>query len=422
MENRIYCCIDLKSFFASVECVERNFDPFKTNLVVADPDRSKGTICLAISPAMKALGIKNRCRIYEIPKSVEYVIAKPRMKLYMQKSAEIYSIYLRYISPDDIHVYSIDECFIELTDYIKIYNKTAKGIAKMLIDAVFEQTGIRATVGIGTNLFLTKVALDITAKHAADFMGFLDEEEFKKQIWHHRPMTDIWGIGRGIQNRLNRLGIYDLYDLSVADEKILYKEFGVNAEILIDHSKGIEPCTMADIKNYKSNSRSLSNSQILFSDYSVEDAYTVLKEMVDALCLELVEKELVTDCIFLAIGYADGAIPSTGGNVTIKEYTSSFSKLMECFKNFYFKTVRKNCGIRKITIGFDNLLDEKYKTYTLFTDLDEEKKEQSLQKTVLEIKDKFGKNAILKGNSFRSGATARERNRMIGGHNSGENE
>lgn len=422
MENKMYCCIDLKSFYASVECVERGLDPFKANLVVADPSRNDGTICLAISPAMKALGVKNRCRLYEIPKNINYVIAKPRMRLYMERSAEIYETYLKYISPEDVLVYSIDECFFDLTDYVKLYNKTATGVAKMLIDEVFKKTGICATVGIGTNMFLAKVALDITAKHSPDFMGFLDEEEFKKTIWHHRPITDIWNVGRGIANRLSHYGIFDLYGVAHCDEKLLYKEFGVNAELLIDHAHGIEPCTIADVHSYKAKTASLSNSQILFNDYDKESAFTVIKEMVDAQTLELVEKGLVTNSISLYIGYSKNVIKPTGGTMKLNGYTSSYKKLISVFKNYFEKTVNSNYPIRKITIGLNNVVDKINMTYDLFTDVKAEEKERSLQKTVLDIKDKFGKNSILKGTSFEEKATARERNKMIGGHNSGEDE
>lgn len=422
MENKVYCCIDLKSFYASVECVERGLDPFKANLVVADPERSEGTICLAVSPAMKTLGVKNRCRIYEIPKNIQYIIAKPRMRLYMEKSAEIYAEYLKYVSPDDILVYSIDECFFDLTDYVKLYNKTATGVAKMLIDAVYKKTGIRATVGIGTNMFLAKVALDITAKHSPDFMGYLDEEEFKKSIWHHRPITDVWNIGKGIANRLARLGIFDLYGVAHCNEKILYKEFGVNAELLIDHSRGIEPCTIKDVHEYKTKTASLSNSQILFSDYDKKSAFTVVKEMVDALVLELVEKGLVTNSVSLYIGYSKNVTKPTGGTKKISVFTSSYKKLIKIFEDYYEKTVNPTLPIRKITVGLNNVVDEIYTTYDLFTDYAAEKKEKSLQKTLIDIKDKFGKNSILKGVSYEKSATARERNKMIGGHSSGENE
>ncbi len=422
MEDKVYCCIDLKSFYASVECVERGLDPFKANLIVADPERSEGTICLAVSPAMKALGVKNRCRLYEIPKNIEYIIAKPRMRLYMERSADIYAVYLKYISPDDILVYSIDECFFDLTDYVKLYNKTATGVAKMLIDEVYKKTGICATVGIGTNMFLAKVALDITAKHSPDFMGYLDQEEFRKSIWHHRPITDIWNIGRGIATRLAHLGIFDLHGVAQANEKVLYKEFGVNAELLIDHAKGIEPCTISDVHAYKSKSASLSNSQILFSDYDKESAFTVIKEMVDAQVLELVEKGLVTNSISLYIGYSKNVVKPTGGTMKLSFFTSSYKKLIKIFEDYYEKTVHPNMPIRKITVGLNNVVDEIYMTYDLFTDVDAENKEHTLQKTVIGIKDRFGKNAILKGVSFQKNATARERNKMIGGHNSGEDE
>ena len=231
--EKVYLCIDLKCFCASVECVARGLDPFETDLVVADPSRGNGAICLAISPSLKAKGVKNRCRIFEIPKNIDYITALPRMKLYIKYSADIYGIYLKYVSAEDIVVYSIDECFLDVTSYLKMYKLTAKELAKKIIDDVYDTLNICATVGIGTNLFLAKVALDITAKHTSDHMGYLDEEEFKKQIWHHKPITDIWNIGRGIAKRLEKYNCYDLYDVAHMDEKVLYKEFGVNAEFLI---------------------------------------------------------------------------------------------------------------------------------------------------------------------------------------------
>ena len=302
--EKYYLCIDLKSFFASVECAERGLDPFTTNLVVADEKRGRGAICLAASPGIRARGVKNRGRIFEIPKDIDYIIAKPRMNLYIEYSANIYEIYLKFISKDDIHIYSIDECFFDITNYLELYNKTPKEMAQMLIDAVYEETGICATAGVGTNLFLAKVALDVTAKHVDDHIGCLDEEEFKRTLWHHRPMTDIWNFGRGIAKRLEKYGVYDLYDIAHFDEKILYKEFGVNAEFIIDHAKGVEPCTIAEIKNFKAKSNSLSNSQILFNDYNFDDALLAVKEMVDLMALELVDKNLVTDSISLTVGYS----------------------------------------------------------------------------------------------------------------------
>lgn len=415
--DKYYLCIDLKSFYASVESVERGMDPFKTNLVVADPSRGKGAICLAITPALKELGIKNRCRLFQIPENVEYITAMPRMKLYMEYSAHIYSVYLRYISKDDIHVYSIDECFFDISTYLELYNKSPKELAQMIIDAVYEETGICASAGIGTNMFLAKVALDITAKHVDDHIGYLDEEEFKRTLWHHRPMTDIWNFGRGIEKRLEKYGVYDLYDIAHFDEKILYKEFGVNAEFIIDHAKGIEPCTIADIKNFKAKSNSLSNSQILFDDYNFEDALLAVKEMVDLMALELVDKNLVTDCISLTIGYSKEVTKSTGGTMKLGEYTDSRKKLMEYFVDYYKKTTKKNFPIRKITIGMGHLIEQEYISFDMFTDAADSEKERKKQEAIISIRKKFGKNAILSGMNLHEKATTKSRNKLIGGHN-----
>lgn len=422
MKDRIYCCIDLKSFFASVECVDRGLDPFKTNLVVADPSRSEKSICLAVTPAMKDLGVKNRCRVYEIPKNIKYIVAKPRMKLYMKKSAEVYSVFLQFISSEDIHVYSIDEVFIDLTDYIKIYNKTAQQLAKMLIDRVFTVTGLSAAVGIGHNLFLAKIALDITAKNSPDFMGVLDIEQFKRTIWHHRPITDIWNIGHGTAKRLAEYGIFDLYGITKSSEKLLYRLFGINAELLIDHANGIEPCTIKDIQNYKTKHRSLSNSQILFCDYNYMDAFTIMKEMVDNLVLELVEKKLVTDGIILHIGYSNREQGSSGGTMSIGGYTDSEKRLLEYFTEYYFKVVDKEKPIRKITVGLNNVVYEEYAMFDLFSDTKKQVKEKDLLKAVVDIKKRYGKNSLLKGISYTEKATGRERNKMVGGHAGGEDE
>lgn len=417
VENKAYLCIDLKSFFASVECVERGLDPFTTNLVVADPSRGRGAICLAITPAMKALGIKNRCRIFEIPKGVEYITALPHMKRYMEVSADIYSVYLRYISPDDIHVYSIDECFIDVTQYLKMYRRTPKEMAVMLINAVFEKTGISAAAGIGTNLFLAKVALDITAKHAPDRIGYLDEEEFRRTIQTHQPITDIWNVGRGTAKRLEKYGVFDLKGVTELPPKLLYKEFGVNAEHLINHANGIEHCTIGEIKNYKPKSNSLSHSQILFEDYCYNDTLLVLKEMVDKQVLELVEKRLVTDSISLYIGYSKDVARATGGTRKIGEFTNSYKKLIGHFESLYRETTLRGFPIRKISIGLNNLQDDSMASITLFTDIEAEEKEKNLQEAIISLKHKFGKNAVLKGISYTEKGTARIRNKLIGGHN-----
>ena len=417
MENKIYLCIDLKCFFASVECVERHLDPFSVNLVVADSARGNGTICLAISPRMKELGVNNRCRMFEIPKNIQYIVAKPRMKKYIEYSANIYSIYLKYVSEEDILVYSIDECFLDITSYLKMYKLDYFQLTKKIIDDIYETTGICATAGIGTNLFLAKVALDITAKHVPEHIGFLNEEKFKEQIWHHRPITDIWNVGHGIAARLAKHGCFDLYDVSCLDEKILYKEFGVNAEFLIDHSKGIEPCTIKEVHNYHSKSNSLSNSQVLFEDYDFDSALIVLKEMVDINVLDLVDKHLVTNSISLGVGYSKDACKPVGVSMKLDEYTNSYKLLNKYFVELFQKSVIRNYPIRRIGIGFNNVIDESYRTINLFTDIEEEQKEHKVQEVIIDIKKKYGKNAILKGMNLQEKATARVRNKLIGGHN-----
>lgn len=417
MDDRMYVCIDLKSFYASCECVERGLDSMTTDLVVADPARGNGAICLAVSPSLKSKGVKNRCRLYEIPSGMKYIIAVPRMKLYMEYSAKIYSVYLKYISKDDIHVYSIDECFIDITDYMKIYGLSAKEMAMMLMDKVLKETGIYATAGIGTNLFLAKVALDITAKHSKDRLGYLDKKIFKDKIWHHRPITDIWNVGRGIAARLESHGVYDLAGVALMSEKTLFKEFGVNAEYLIDHANGEESCTIKDIHNYKSKSSSISNGQILFEDYNFNDAKIVLREMVDMLSLDLVDNNLFTNSISLYVGYSKDVIRPSGGTKKLSEYTNSSKKLVQYFLDYFDSTVKKGYPIRKINIGFNNLSENTGFTIDIMGESEEERREKDLQKTVIAIKKKFGKNAILKGTSLEEKATGQMRNKLIGGHN-----
>lgn len=417
MNNKIYLCIDLKSFYASVECVERGLDPFKINLVVADPTRGGGAITLAATPAIKKLGVPSRGRIYEIPKNIEYITAPPRMTLYMQYSATIYSIFLKYISSEDIHVYSIDESFLDITSYMSLYNTTPKQLAKMILDEIYDQTGITATVGIGTNLFLAKVALDITAKHAKDCMGYLDEYLFKQLIWHHQPITDIWMIGPGTANRLEMLGIKDLYDVAHYNEKILYKLFGINAEYLIDHAWGREPTEISDIKAYRPSSNSISNSQILFEDYNYKDAYLIMKEMVESNVLQLTEKHLVTNHISLYIGYSKNCIKPSRGSRKITNTTNSYRILLEEFKLLYKKIINPNYPIRQIGISFGNVKDEIYEQFDLFADLENIEKEKRVQEALVHIRNKYGKNAVLKGMNFYEKATQRKRNGLVGGHN-----
>lgn len=415
--DRIYICIDLKSFYASVECVERGLDPFTTNLVVADPSRGNGALCLAVSPNMKRLGVKNRCRIFDIPKGIDYITALPKMKHYIEVSSNIYAVYLKYISPKDIHVYSIDECFIDLTTYLNLYHKTAKEIAQMLIDDVMRTTGIPATCGIGTNLFLAKIALDIMAKKAPDFIGYLDIDEFKKSIWHHEPITDIWNIGPGIAKRLTKYGAYNLYDVTKIDEKKLYKEFGVNAEFLIDHAWGREPCTIEEIQNYKSKAHSISNSQILFEDYNYQDAYLIMKEMIELNVLELVDKHLVTNSIYIGVGYSKNTINPTGGSMKLSGYTNSYKELNEYCLSLFEKTTDRCNPIRRIGIGFGNVISDEYQSINLFTDVKSLESEKKVQEAILSIKHKYGKNAVFKGMNLEEKATTLKRNKLIGGHN-----
>lgn len=421
-KKRTYMCIDLKSFYASVECLERGLDPLTTNLVVADPERSEKTICLAVSPSLKALGIPGRCRVFEIPKGLEYIMAPPRMQLYIDYSAEIYGVYLKYISKEDIHVYSIDEVFMDVTDYLGMYQMTAKELALTIMGDVLKTTGVTATCGIGTNLYLAKIALDITAKNSKDKIGILDEETYKKTLWNHRPLTDFWRLGKGIAKHLESIGIMTMEDIARADEDILYNMFGIDAELLIDHAWGREPTLMEDIKVYKPKSNSISSGQVLPHDYNFEDGKLIVKEMADLLSLELVDKGLVTDSITLHVGYSNrlGSKPAHG-TTRMTVTTSSSRQIMNYTQKLYERIVDKHKPIRRMNVTFNNVVDEAYMQYDLFTSPEELEKELSIQKAILDIKEKFGKNAILKGMNLEKGATTIERNKQIGGHKSGEN-
>lgn len=414
--ERIYLCIDLKSFYASVECVERGLDPFSINLVVADPTRH-GAITLAATPAIKKLGVPSRGRIYEIDSSIDYIIAPPRMALYMQYAAKIYGILLKFISSEDIYVYSIDESFLDITSYLKLYQKSPKEIAKMMIDQIVEETGITATAGIGTNLFLAKVALDICAKHASDFMGYLDEDIFRQTLWHHKPLTDIWMIGPGTTKHLARLGLYDLYDVAHYPEGLLYKEFGVNAATLIDHAWGKEETTIPDIKAYQPKQNSISNSQILFEDYTYEDAFLIMEEMVETNVLVLTEKKVVTNQIALFVGYSKDCAKPTRASTKITNTTNLYSILLKEFSLLYQRSVRKNVPIRQIAISFLHIQSQEKEMYDLFTSFQRVEKEKRIQNTLVQIKNKYGKNAILKGMNVCDKSMAKVRNTLIGGHN-----
>ena len=424
MKQKTYICIDLKSFYASVECTERGLDPMTTRLVVADPERTDKTICLAVSPALKALGVKNRCRVFEIPKNIDYIMAPPRMKLYIEYAAEIYSIYLSYIAKEDIHVYSIDEVFMDVTDYLSLYGMTAKELGIKLMNEVESRLGIRATCGIGTNLYLTKIALDITAKHSPDFIGYLNEELYKKTLWNHKPLTDFWRIGAGTAKRLESLGIYTMGELAAANEELLYRKFGIDAELLIDHSHGIEPTTIADIKAYKSKTNCLTSGQVLMCDYSHEDGKIIVKEMMDSLCLEMVDKELETKSVTLTVGYSNKLKKASAhGTISVSTPTNADKVWIEKVTELYEKIVDPVCDIRRINICCNNVIKEGSEAHqlSLFEEKNEElEKNKTLQKAIIEIKKNFGKNAVFKGIDLEKNATALERNRQIGGHKTGE--
>lgn len=420
MKERTYLCIDLKSFYASVECVERGLDPMTTRLVVADLTRSKQTICLAVTPAMKALGVPNRCRVYEIPQGIDYITAVPRMQLYIDYAAEIYGIYLKYISKDDIHVYSIDEAFMDVSDYLTLYDMSAKDLGKTILNEIHDRLGIRAACGIGTNLYLTKVALDITAKHAEDFIGELNEESYRETLWRHRPLTDFWRIGKGITKRLERVGIFTMYDIAHTQEDFLYRLFGVDAELLIDHAWGRETVTIADIKAYRPRAKCLSSGQVLPRSYDFESGKLIIKEMTDLLCLELVEKKLVTKSVTLHIGY-DYSLNMTPahGTAALSEETSADLIIIPAVEALYERIADPALSIRRVNLTFNNVTPENYRQYNFFTDGESLEKNRRMQKAVLDIKNKYGKNAIIKGMDLEEHATTRERNTQIGGHRSG---
>ena len=418
--QKSFICIDLKSFYASVECVERGLDPFKTNLVVADPTRSQSTICLAITPAMKKLGVKNRCRIHEIPAGIEYITAMPRMQLYIDYSARIYSIYLRYVSKEDIHVYSIDECFMDVTNYLSLYHMTEKEMAVELMDAVMKEIGITATAGIGTNLYLAKVAMDIVAKHVEDHIGILNEISYRQQLWDHRPLSDFWRIGSRTEKKLAGYGIHTMGDIaytSVTSEEWLYKMFGIDAELLIDHAWGLESCDIHDIKNYHTEEHSLSNGQVLMRNYSFEEAAVVVREMTDVLVLDLVSKGLITGSVTLWIAYDHRyERPSSHGTVRLTSLTNSSSTIMDEVDKLYQKITDRHTGIRRIEICANRVMPEGYLQYDLFTDPATVEKEKNLQQAILDVKKRYGKNAIMRGANLLDCSTYRERNNQIGGH------
>ena len=505
-DNRVYIAIDLKSFYASVECIERGLDPMTTNLVVADASRTEKTICLAVSPSLKTYGIPGRPRLFEVVEKVKvmnaerkkhspsqellgesydanelrdssvgisYITAPPRMALYMEYSTRIYDVYLKYIAPEDIHVYSIDEVFMDVTSYLRTYGMTPHDLARTMIKDVLRTTGITATAGIGTNMYLCKIAMDIVAKHIpADEDGVriaeLDEMKYRQQLWTHRPLTDFWRVGKGYAKKLEQQGLFTMGDIARCsigkptdyyNEELLYKMFGVNAELLIDHAWGWEPCTISEIKEYKPESKSIGAGQVLNCAYTSDKARVVTMEMADQLALDLVDRGLVTDQIVLTVGYDVDNLNNPDicskyrGEITIDRYgrgipkhahgtenldrkTSSSHLIIHAVTELYDRIVDKKLLIRRINISANNVISEcdvkehhnnTFEQMDLFTDytveeknheLEEEamKKERRIQEVMLSIKKRYGKNAVLKGLNYEEGATARDRNEMIGGH------
>ena len=460
MSSRTYAAIDLKSFFASVECILRGLDPLKAKLVVADESRTEKTICLAVTPALKAYGIPGRARLFEVNQKVrdvqrrtgekiEFIIAKPQMAKYVEYSTKVYNVYLKYVSAEDIHAYSIDECFLDLTRYLKLYKKSARELVKTIIQDVFTTTGITATGGIGTNLYLCKIAMDVMAKHVeADTDGVriaeLDEMSYRKQLWSHRPLTSFWQVGRGIAERLEtcRLnggrGIYTMGDIarvSVKNPEALYKLFGVNAELLIDHAWGYEPCTIADIKKAKPRSQSTGEGQVLQDPYPFDKARIVVREMVDTVSMTLIAHDLVTNAMVLTVGYdrenvdkgiyrGETVVDVYGrtlpkpahGTANIGYYTSSQSVMADAVMKLFDRIVDPKLTVRRLNLVAANIVDASHEQYDLFTDVQKQEREKKRLKAELLIKKRFGKNAIVKGMDLQEGATTIERNGQIGGH------
>ena len=392
-----------------------------TDLVVADPERGDKTICLAVSPSLKKKGVKNRCRVFEIPSHIHYIKAPPRMQKYIDYAASIYGIYLRYFSFEDVYVYSIDEAFLDVTGYLARYNKTPKEMAVFLMDRITDEVGVRATAGIGTNLYLCKIALDINAKHAPDFIGVLDEESYREKLWDHKPLSDFWRIGRGIEARLARFGIFTMRQIAHAPEDLLYKEFGIDAELLIDHAWGRESVTMRDIQAYKPKNNSICSGQVLFKDYPFDEALVVVKEMGDDIALQLSRKKKKAAGITLGVGMAG----RSGGGGRHMSYsfpspTQNDLAFRDIAARLFVSMVGKDEYVRRFMISLSGIVDDNDPVQLdLFLDNEESKKRESIQKAILSIKDTYGKNAILKGMDYEEGATQRERNVQIGGHKSG---
>ena len=434
--QRTYIAIDLKSFYASVECVARGLDPLKAKLVVADATRTDKTVCLAVSPALKALGVGGRDRLFQVLKKAprgSFIIAPPRMQKYIEVSSAIFAIYARYVAPEDIHVYSIDEAFLDVTSYLNTYEMSAHQLARTIVKDVLGHTGITATVGIGENLYLAKVAMDIVAKHLpGDSDGVriaeLNEFSYREKLWTHTPLTDFWRIGHGYAKRLQDLGIHNMGELarySLTGYEKLYRVFGVNAELLIDHAWGYEPTTISDIKHYHAKNHCLCSGQVLHRAYSKTEAYTIITEMADGLALELTEKHLLTDQIILDIG-AQLHNSHLHGSFNLSDFTSSSTEIISAFQKLFERLAPADLQIRKLSLAANHLIkdseniEKPLRQLDLFTKPEEteQQTEQNLrlQQATLEIQKRYGKNALLKGTNFRPGATTIERNSQIGGH------
>lgn len=418
-KQRTYYCIDMKTFYASVECAERGYNPFETNLVVADLSRGKNALCLAITPKMKAQGIKNRCRLSDIPGNVRYEVAPPRMALYIEYAADIYSLYLDYFDRQDIHVYSIDEAFIDVTPYLPYRGMDKFGLARFLMNEIADRYRIPSTAGIGTNLYLAKIALDITAKRSRDHVGYLDEDLYRETLWDHRPITDFWMVAAGTARRLERYGVYDMRGVTQMDTALVYKVFGKDAELLVDHAWGRESCRISDIKNYRSKTKSVSFSQILPRDYSFGEARTVMREMALNGAAELMKRKVITGKVAIFVGYTHDERPPTKGGARLDATTNLASFLVEAAMALYDKTTDPSTPIRRLGIAFENVCDEGCEGYNLFTDFAAVDKERTLQRAVIGINEKFGKNAVLNGINYMPEGTQRERNGFIGGHRAG---
>lgn len=421
MEQRQYLCIDQKSYYATVECVERGLDPLTADLVVADPERSENTICLAVSTHLKKRGVKNRCRIKEIPSNIKYIVAPPRMQLYIDYAAEIYGVFLKYLAPEDIYVYSIDESFLDVTPYLKMYGLPTKELAKKIMQDVKDTVGTICTCGIGTNLYLAKIALDITAKHADDFIGELDEVSYREELWGHKPITDFWRISHGTEARLKRYGISTMRDIAFFDEDCLYRCFGVDAELLIDHAWGREPTTIRDIKNYKSKSKSLSSSQVLMRNYTYAEGELIAKEMADNICLDMAAKNLVTDSITLWVGYSyTEGVPGVLATAQFCRPTNLAVEVVSAIAALFRRIVNPAYAIRRIGLTCNGVTEDTgVLQLNMFEDVSKQLREKALQEALLGIRARYGKNSILKGMNFDKAATGRERNEQIGGHRRG---